>query len=387
MTKEKDRPNRPGLFPLLKGLALCILTSVVFLAGCEKENGDPGKNDFNRQAMLENYGKNIIIPNYQTLKGSVNQLADAAGDFTDAPDTQGLQQLQEAWYSVAIDWQHCSTFEFGPASDVLLRASMNTFPTDDEQIEDNIASGSYNLETAGNIDAIGLPALDYLIHGTETNNEAIVSQFVDDHNAANRKQYLTDLVAQMQANVNTVAEAWDAEGGNYIETFIQADGTDVGSSLGQLVNQINFDFEIIKNAKIGIPLGAKTLGSPLPENVEAYYGGQSLDLAEVHIQAIDNIFHGRDRQGNDSTGIDNNLDFLDAQHSSGEPLTEAIADQFSACLSAVEDIPGPLSDAVENNATPVEQAHNELKKQVVLLKTDMPSALSVLITYQDNDGD
>jgi hypothetical protein len=36
---------------------------------------------------------------------------------------------------------------------------------------------------------------------------------------------------------------------------------------------------------------------------------------------------------------------------------------------------------------PAETAYNEVRNMVVYLKTDMPSALGILITYQDNDGD
>jgi len=39
------------------------------------------------------------------------------------------------------------------------------------------------------------------------------------------------------------------------------------------------------------------------------------------------------------------------------------------------------------NPSVVDAAYVELQKQVVLFKTDMPSSLGVLITYQDNDGD
>ena len=38
-------------------------------------------------------------------------------------------------------------------------------------------------------------------------------------------------------------------------------------------------------------------------------------------------------------------------------------------------------------ADKVEAAYNEIQKLVILLKTDMASALSILITYTDADGD
>ncbi|NBC83267.1 MAG: hypothetical protein GVY19_07780 [Bacteroidetes bacterium] len=388
-TKTDKEPGAklPGTLRLISRFFFILTVCLFTITSCEDEETNTGSNEFDRSTMLANYAHNIIIPNYATLNNAVDSLNKAINNFTSSPDTVKLQQLREAWYNVAMNWQHCSTFEFGPASDVLLRASMNTFPTNVDQINDNISWGSYNLETAGNIDAIGLPALDYLINGVGEDDESIVSMYMNNDQSENRKQYLADLAAQMQSKVSAVYNDWVTDGGNYQKMFIASDGMDIGSSVGLLVNELNFDFEIIKNAKIGIPLGEKTLGSPLPQHVEAFYHKQSVDFAVEHIKAIDNIFNGRSRAGIDSTGLDDNLNALDAKHSSGIPLAEAINNQFDDCISAVESIPDPLSEAVENNSTVVDAAHTELKKQVVLLKTDLPSTLSVLITYQDNDGD
>jgi hypothetical protein len=46
-----------------------------------------------------------------------------------------------------------------------------------------------------------------------------------------------------------------------------------------------------------------------------------------------------------------------------------------------------LANAVVNNSSPVNTAYLKIVQALVLLKTDMPSALGILITYQDNDGD
>ena len=53
----------------------------------------------------------------------------------------------------------------------------------------------------------------------------------------------------------------------------------------------------------------------------------------------------------------------------------------------MEQIPAPLSIAVDQYKTEVDAAYLEIQKNVIMLKTDMPSAMGVLITYQDNDGD
>lgn len=368
-------------------LGLVIMASVLF--SCRDNDDDDNsccdsKPEFDRHAMLSNIGNNIIISNYQVLKTESNEFNAAATTFNTTTDSVNLITLRNGFKELYTSWQLCSVFEFGPAETELLRMNLNTFPTDTAQVKTNISSGSYNLGTASNIDAKGLPAIDYLLFGTSFSTT--LKNFTTDADAANRKAYLLAVSNEINQKVNNVYNGWISSGGNYINTFINNPGTDVGSALGELVNQINYDFEIIKGPKIGIPLGKKTLGTPLPEKTEAYYSGISVQLALKNIKAIENTYLGRDRNNNDGLGLDDYLTFLEAQHTTG-PLPNAIRDQFARAINKLQQIPDPLSSAVVNNSSVVDAAYVELQKLVVLLKTDMPSAMGVLITYQDNDGD
>jgi hypothetical protein len=53
-------------------------------------------------------------------------------------------------------YQSVALFELGPAEQELLRANLNTFPADVNQINANIGAGTYDLATASNLDAKGL---------------------------------------------------------------------------------------------------------------------------------------------------------------------------------------------------------------------------------------
>ena len=53
----------------------------------------------------------------------------------------------------------------------------------------------------------------------------------------------------------------------------------------------------------------------------------------------------------------------------------------------IESMPDPFSETIINDPVSVNELYIEMLKQVVSLKTDMPSAMGILISYQDNDGD
>ncbi|MCI5056718.1 MAG: imelysin family protein, partial [Flavobacteriales bacterium] len=239
---------------------------------------------------------------------------------------------------------------------------------DTAQIENNIANGSYNLAAATNLDAKGLPALDYLLSSPNAFNKL---------SETNRLQYFEDVFDDMFNTISSVLTDWS----NYESSFTSDIDNAAGSPISLIVNQLNFDLELLKNARIGIPLGKKTLNIAQPKQVEAYYSQWSLELTRTHLTALKSHFEGQSGQG-----LDDYLNFLEAKH--GETLlATAILDQIAVIEGKLNPISDPLSDRVTDQTTDLDEVYNEIQKLVVLTKTDMPSALGVLITYQDNDGD
>lgn len=370
----------------LASLLFIGICTTVFLFTCKKDKQKDNKpvDNFDRKAMLTNIGNNVIIANYLSLQTEANALDAAVIQFNTTTDSANLANLQTAFNTAYATWQLCSVFELGPGESQLIRLNLNTFPTDTAQINANIASGVYDLGTAANVDAKGLPAIDFLLF--ESTFITTLANYTTANNATNRKTYLLALSNEIKTKANNIYNAWIASGGNYINTFITNSGTDIGSSLGLLINQLNYDFETIKNFKIGIPLGKKTLGTPLPEKVEGYFSGTSLALVIKHLKTIENIYLGRSELGVDGLGLDDYLTHLKTPYNSGL-LSDAIRAQLQTAISKLQSIPSPLSQTVVSNPTVVDAAYIELQKLVVLLKADMPAALGTLITYADNDGD
>ncbi|MDQ3395206.1 MAG: imelysin family protein [Bacteroidota bacterium] len=364
-----------------------VVFFALLLASCNKKDDETtaGTDSF-RKDLLTNVGNNIIVPGYQELNSKVDIMDMAVKEFQSNPTASTLNAARNTFKDAYRAWQKTSVFEFGPAEVQLLRESVNTFPTNTEQIHSNIASGTYNLGSANNFKAKGFPALDYLLYGLGENDDAILEKYIIDEGSENRLAYLEAVSKDIKSNTNVVLEAWSTNGGNYINTFVNATGTANGSSLSKLVNQLNYDYELIKNPKIGIPLGKRTLGEKLPGHVEAYYSGISKELTLLNVKAIENIYLGRSAQGMAGTGLDDYLVQLDAKYNGGS-LSEAIKEQLTKVKASIEQLPDPLSGAIVNNSSLVEAAYTEIQKTVVMLKTDMPSAMSVQIDYVDNDGD
>ncbi|NGP89260.1 imelysin family protein [Fodinibius halophilus] len=335
--------------------------------------------------MLKNYSENVILPAYNMLQDSVDQLNSSATTFSNTPNTQNLEVLQQSLKGARLAWQNASLFEFGPAEMQLLRTSLNTYPTDTTKINDNINSGNYSLGSLDNQDAVGFPAVGFLVYGDNKTDSEIVSQFTNETNAQNRMDYLLDNIAFIKENVDAVVTKWKADGDNYASTFLSEEnsGTDIGSSMGMLINAMVLHYErFLRDGKIGIPSGVRSAGIPRPSTTEALYGGYSVELAIENMQAFKRLYLGIDLNSNDGLGLQENLDAVGTATLADE--IETNIDQSLDKLNALND---PLSQQVDSNNDPVVEAFQAMQKVVTLVKADMTSALGITITYQDNDGD
>jgi predicted lipoprotein len=372
---------------VLSGSAAALLLAVNF--SCSKSGGSGGSNtgtSTGKDSVLANLGNNIILPAITSLNVSVNSLDSAVVDFNAGPSGTKLSAVQSLFKAAYVNWESVSEYDgFGPATTSQpTLANLNLFPTNATTIESNVSTGNNNINAFANASAKGFPALDYLLFGTGANT---LTDYTTDALAANRKAYLTAVSADIKAEVNTYYKGWSPSGGNYIATFLNGTGNSISSSLGLLINSMDADFENLKNYRLGLPLG-KQAGQTLPlmpKEVEAYYSGISVQLALAQLKAVQNVYLGVGTQGA-GPGLKDYVIAKNATYNGGS-LNDAITSNFASAVSGLSVIPDPLSATIQSNAGPATAVYTTTQLLVVLLKTDMPSALGVLITYGDNDGD
>ena len=367
---------------LLTSFSTLTVLALLFVTSCNSGSSSDDGSQFDRPAMLENYGNNTIIPAYNSLQSAVNSLEGSVIAFTQTPSVSNLSEARADLKEARLAWQNASMFQFGPAESQTLRTSLNTFPSDTSQVNSNIESGNYTLGSVSNRAAAGFPTIGYLLHGVAESDQEIIIAYSSDTNASNRRAYLNDNISFIKDKVDAVATEWID---TYINTFLSEDnaGTDVGSSLGQLVNALVLHYErFTRDGKIGIPAGVRSAGVPRPSSTEAFYAQYSVELAIANLEAIKRLFLGNSLTGNQGLGLDDNIEALEAPGLSSQIVTE-----IDQAITALQQLNDPLSENIENNNDPVLTAFTEMQDIVVLLKADMASLLGITITFQDNDGD
>jgi len=359
----------------MKKLALFSLLLAFSLVACNEDGtNNPCESDFDQQALFQHLADNLILPAYAELESTAGALDEAAQGFAASPSAAALSELRDAFQAAYLDWQAVAQYEFGPAAERNLRAALNNFPLNVSSLENKIATGAYDLDNPNTFDK-GFPALDYLLYGIGDGTEAAI---LAELSTSSYSSYLIAQTAFIAQTVGAVREAW-ANG--YRDTFISNTGTAAGTSLSLIINGLNENYEIIKRERIGIPSGVVTLGFTNPEKVEVPYSGTSLELAIAATEAAE-LFY----RGGSGPGLDDYLEAVNATKE-GESLNAQIVQQFASALEALRSLEGPLPTAIEENNEEVVAAYNELTKQIVNIKTDMPSVLCVAITYIDNPSD
>ena len=340
---------------------------------------------FERSAMLINWADNIIIPSYEAFSTDLDLLIDSFDAFKENPNEDNLVKFRSSWISAYSSWQHVAMFEIGPAETVGFQLNMNIYPTNTDNIDEFITTGTYDLSLSSNRSSKGFPALDYLLNGLGENDAEILAFY---NNGTNNTvfTYTEDVLLDMKSLIGTVLSNWK-EG--YRDTFVANDGASSTSSVDRMVNDYIFYYEkYLRAGKMGIPLGVFS-GSTLPQNVEAYYDGTiSADLFLEGLSAVHDFFNGK--HFNSETEGESLASYLDALNTvkDGEDLSALINGQFNTARDMVQDL-ASFREEIENNNPPTAMflAYDEVQKAVPMLKVDMVSAMSISIDFVDADGD
>jgi uncharacterized protein len=364
--------------------ALLALFALISTLACNNPDPADDKPDlgFDRSKMLENMARNLIRPAFADLLNDVTALESAAQTLANAPTEAALADVRQKWLTAVRTWPYANLYNFGPAGEEGLRLGLHEevgkFPAGEQTIEQAIAAGQWDLSDA-NRNARGLYAVEYLIFGKNMDAQQVMDGFVQ---SPPRAQYLAALCADIKSRVSAVVTGWQT----YEANFVTDAGTSAGSSSALLYNELVRCFNQLKNHKLALPLGRYS-GFPViaPEKVEAYYSGASLQLIEIQITAMENLWHGRSRTGVDGMGFREYL----ADVVGGADLiarTEAQFVNIRTALAAVPQTP-PMSVQVKNAPAPLEALHDALREHTRFFKSSMSSLLGIAITFENSDGD
>ncbi len=359
-------------------LIAIVVTATI---SCDKDGTDETLDGFDRGAMLVNMADNIIIPAYTDLDSKLTELEIATGNFTSNTNQSTLDDLRTAWFNAYKTWQYVEMFNIGKAEEINYYFKMNTYPSNITEIEANIASGTADLTHVNNFDAIGFPAVDYLIFNVADTDMLILEQFSTHTDAAKHKTYLTNVVSQMASLTKTILTDWT---GSYRDTFVNSTDNTATSSVNTVVNDFVFYYEKgLRTNKIGIPAGIFS-ATPLPTKVEAYHKNDvSRELTLEALKAVEAVFNGTHYKSTTSgESFKSYLENLD-----NAALASSINSQFEITRDKIQLMDASFSVQIETDNAKMTESFDALQVAVKLLKVDMLHAFDINVDFSSGDGD
>jgi predicted lipoprotein len=227
----------------------------------------------------------------------------------------------------------------------------------------------------------GMPVIEYLLYEVEGETATV---FATD---SRRCDYLRGLTADLATQASLMREAWDPSGGNYAAELAHAGEADtsgefasVDLALQEVVNRLVFLTENIRSSKLGMPLGNRSGGFPLPDSAESRFSGRSLQDISDNLDGLESVVFGSGANG--ATSI---VDYLEA--GGDKELTEPLRAAFAQSRTALGLIAEPLVESVSGDADDIEAAISALGELQTLLQVDLIAALDLTLTFNDADGD
>ena len=366
-------------------LLLGVILTVVACSSGGEDAVDQG-SDYDRTALLTNWADNIIVPSYTNYQAKVEILMANTNNFNATPTVENLQKLRSSWLEAYKAYQYISMYSFGKAEAVNLKECTNAYPTNATVIDANIASGTYNLALLSQYDKQGFPALDYLINGLATTDEAIVAFYATNANAANYKNYLVAVNNRLKSNIDAIVSDWNS---GYRNSYVANSGTSVSSSVNITTNNFVKNLEKdVRSGKVGIPAGVFSNGAKFSDKVEAFYKNDvSKELLNIGTKATQDFFNGK-HFATATTGpsLKSYLDYVNAVRD-GKKLSDIINNQYVTIFSTNNSLNNSLSEQVTTDNSKMLSAYDALQQNVIYTKLDMMQALNITIDYVDGDGD
>ncbi|MEZ4902807.1 MAG: imelysin family protein [Spirosomataceae bacterium] len=363
---------------------------LIWSCGGSGANPEPTPNDDtkDRKAVLVHLADNIIIPSYNNFRLKLAAMEAKSLAFAAKPELGTLMDFRTAWVEAYTEWQKVELFDVGPANKTAIRNYYNIYPTSITGINEYIANPTVNLEVASSYDKQGFPALDYLLNGVGASDAQIVAYYTTPLEGPKRLAYIKRIIDHLTALLTKVINDWNT---TYRTEFTTKTGLDIGSPMGELINGYVLHYErFIRSGKFGIPSGTMLNGVVSPEKVEAFYKKDiSKTLAQTAHQAFIDFFNGKSvLTATNGPSFKTYLDGLGAKDSAnGQTLSSNVNAQFEVVAQKINALKPSIYEEVKTNNTAVIQVYNEMQKAVRMLKVDMTSAMSIVITYTDNDGD
>lgn len=330
-----------------KTLSLGVLTSALIMTSCSDDDATIGSGG-EYTSQLTNISNNVIVKNYEVLKGKGEAMASAASSVA-VGDQASLDNARNAWKEMRINWENSESTLYGPAGDEGLGVDGNidSWPIDLQFVSD-VLTGSSEITTdfiaLQDANAKGFHALEFLLWGL--NGQKTASDL-----SPREIEYIKATANYLNQQTTSLFNAWSPSSGNFAANLTNAEQGIYHSQVAALVQIVDGMAGIadeVGNGKMNDPMYANGGSFSLEDEESRFSNNSKSDFAD-NIRGIKYVYTG-DYAGGSGSGISEIV-------AANNPALDAeIKTKIDEAISGIENIPGTFTDAIQNNRPAVEEA-------------------------------
>ena len=341
--------------------------------------------DTDLDPVITTYVNDVVIPTYKMMYDNVSAFQTAVNKLnyadTEKTLTNNLADACEAWRNARTPWEESEAFLYGPAARKNLDPSLDSWPLDQDGIDQVLASGDFGNVENGDVDeddekgpqnTRGFHTAEYLLFSEGAARTA--ANIKDATHGENMIKYVKTVAKRMMSDTEALYESWksgisgdDADGcptpfgaamiahtGTYTYQTASAVVADIFNEAGGMPAIANE----VGETKIGEPFNYWNEGKKEQAvlKVESWFSWNSLEDYENNIISIENCYMGR-RSDDSSTAAATNC-FHNIVNKLNPVLDELIVKQIKTTRKAIKAIPYPLRNNLDKSAA-IKNAQNE----------------------------
>lgn len=358
----------------LSGAASIALLGAAALSGCE---GSPDA----RAEVVSTWVEALALPAHRDFADAAAALADRARSACadDAPTEAEITAARAAWSAARSRWKALDVFAIGPydAYPARLGPHIDFRPLRVASIEARLA----DPPTAADIGEIsaaerGLPAIEYLLWGADAPWPGA------------RCQYLVAATADTARLAEALHAAWTDD---FAPHVLAPDGepfADTEAAFGALLNRMGDLILVVRDDRLGRPLGDKAGGVPQPQLVESPFADRSLEDIRDALDTVGRMYAGTpERPGLAAMPQLVSRRGVDEAATGAVDVDARFRRAHAEALTALAAIDRPLAAAVVESPATVRAAVAALGRLQTVIQAELTGVLAVQLAFGSGDGD
>lgn len=327
-----------------------------------------------------------VLPRYERLAAAAARQARTAREFCMETGGAGFADVRATFHDTMDAWMAVQHLRFGPV-ELYMRAYRLYFWPEargkvGDAVEALLATDDLDAHTPArladaSVAAQGLPAIEHLLYTDEV---------LADRGAASQRRcsLLTGIASNIQNMAERIVAEWRGGGVDFRRVFLAPGAnnnyyqTHRDASLA-LFRSFHDALALIADVKLK-PVVGESAGTARPLLAESRASERALRNIVLNLEALQALYLGEGEGG---------LSTLVATYGTDKELDPLMRKAFRMTIEAVDDIDGPLAEAVtdEVRREPVETLSTRVTALRQIVSSRVASALDLAIGFNALDGD